>query len=212
MLTEAAYFGWNRLAHADGCDLPVWEASVRIDEGAHPLPYREDLQHSCPNDHCDHAGLFTRVTVRLLCRACHTVHLTSGEDPAQQQTTTAAYGYGEPPAPVAGLYLYPGPALLYGEGPGRTGWDDQPLQWLVTTAPVAGQLQREDCVGRISRWTNAAHQTRFRADALQTPLPGRLTAEHGMNFARRTSDLASIDEAAAWIAAALTHNTLEVHV
>lgn len=211
MLIDETYFGWDQLTHTSDCDRPAWEVGIRRETGAHPLSHRADLQHSCIN--CDHANLFTRVTVRLVCRACRTVHLVSGEDPTHNPTTTAAYGYGEPPALVAGLCLYPGHAFLHGEGPGRSGWDDQPIEWLVTAAPAAGQLRREDCVGRISRWTNAAHQTRFRADAVQAPLPGRLTAaEYGLHFARRASDLNSIDEAAAYIAAALTHNTVEVHV
>ncbi|MGW0566132.1 hypothetical protein [Streptomyces tauricus] len=213
MLIEETYFGWDQFSHADGCTSPMWEAAARREQGAHPLSHRPELQHGCPNPHCDHATLFTRVTVRLICRGCDAVHLVSGEDATQQQTTTRAYGYGQAPCELAGLYLYPGRSFLYGEGPGRSGWDDQPIAWLVTAAPVTGQLQREDCVGRISRWTNAAHQTQWRADAVQTPLPGRLTAaEHGMAFARRASDLTSIDEAAAYIAATLTHNTLEVHV
>lgn len=213
MLIDDTYFGWDLLAHAADCDRPAWEAAIRRDQGAHPLAHREDLQHSCTNPNCDHKNLFTRITVRLICGTCHTVHLLGGEDPTQQQTTTAAYGYGEPPARMAGLCLYPGQSLLDGEGPGRSGWDDQPLEWLVTAGPTAGPLTREDCVGRISRWSNAARQTRWRADALQIPLPGRLTAdEHGMAFARRASDLNSIAEAAAWIAAAHTDTLLEVHV
>lgn len=213
MLIEETYFGWTQFAHADGCTNPAWEPAVRREQGAHPLPDLPELRHECPNPHCDHTTLFTRITIRLICHGCGVVHLTSGEDAAQQQTTTAAYGYGQPPRELAGLYLHPGRAFHYGEGPGRTGWDDQPTEWLATTTPITGQLRREDCVGRISRWTNAARKTRWRADAVQAPLPGRLTAdEHGMNFARRASDLTSIDEAATWIAAALTHNTVEVHV
>ncbi|WP_314411427.1 hypothetical protein [Streptomyces sp. DSM 40484] len=217
MTIDDTYFGWNALAHTPDCTTPgpaSWEVQTRLDEGVHPLSHREDLQHSCPNLNCSHDNGFPRVTVRLVCRSCHTVHLISGENPTQDHTTTAAHGYGEPPARMAGLYLYPGRAFLYGEGPGTSGWDDQPLQWLVTRdLPADGLLVREDCVGRISRWTTAAHQQRWRADAVQTPLPGRLTAaEHGMAFARRESDFTSIDEAAAFIAAALTHNTVEVHV
>lgn len=198
------YFRWNPLTHTIDCAAPAWDIDVRRDEGAHPLPHREDLQHACTNGNCGHASTFTRVTVRVICRSCGTAHLISGEDLGQVCTTTEAIGYGQPPRQLAGLYLWPSAPVLYGEGPGRSGYDDQPRSYLATTRLVE-RLTPEDCVGAIGRHPTARSKELWWARAVPIPLPGRLAAaEPCLNFARRASELPSLDVAAAWIAAAQT--------
>ncbi len=195
---EETYFGWQDLPHSIVCAQPVWEIDVRRDTGAHPLPHREDLQHDCPNPHCDHAGTFPRVTVRLICRSCDTVHLISGEDLGSTGIcTTQTIGYGARPRQMAGLYLWPGPL----------GAGYQVYEYLVSARPV-GRLRPKDCVGQIGQHPTARGPQLWWARAIRTqpPVPGRL------DWQRRTSEQPSLDAAAEWIAAALTHTTLEVHV
>ncbi|WP_326729025.1 hypothetical protein [Streptomyces phaeochromogenes] len=193
------YFGWQPLTHTNDCDRPAWEIDVRRDEGAHPLPHREDMRHSCTNDDCDHNNLFSRVTVRVICRSCHTAHVISGEELGQSCTTTEALGYGEPPRHVAGLYLWPSEPVLFGYGPGKSGHDDQPRSYLATTHLV-DRLQPEHCVGVIGRHHTARHALRWWAGAIrqEARVPGRL------DWQRRTTDLTSVAAAAEWIATAQT--------
>lgn len=197
------YLGWDQLTHGINCAAPAWDIDVRREEGAHPLSHRQDLQHSCSNENCSHHNLFTRVTVRVICRSCTTAHLISGEDLTQERTTTEAIGYGQPPRRMAGLYLWPSEPVLFGYGPGTSGHDDQPRSYLAT-AHLVERVTPQDCVGVIGRHPTARSRELWWASAISIPLPGRLTAEYGLNWARRASELPSLDAAAEWIAAAQT--------
>lgn len=203
-MIEHTYFGWNQLTHTDTCADPSWDIDVRHDLGIRPLADGTVL-HGCPDQHCGHQGALDRVTVRAICRSCDTAHLITGEALTRTITTTAALGYGQTPREVAGLYLWPSRPVLYGYGPSRSGLDDQPHEYLVTTTLV-DRLTPGDCVGAIGWHSNAARQARWWAGAIQTPPLRRLQAEPGeyrLTWARRTTDHTTVDQAAAWIANAI---------
>jgi hypothetical protein len=120
-------------------------------------------------------------------------------------TTTAALGYGQAPRQTAGLYLWPGRPVLYGWGPGRSGLDDQPHEYLVTTT-LDDRLTPAMCVGAIGRHRTAGGHPRWWAGAVQVPPPVRVVppaGEYRLTWAHRTNDHTTVDAAAAWIAAAI---------
>ncbi|MBE4790968.1 hypothetical protein [Streptomyces caniscabiei] len=201
-MIEHTYFGWNQLTHTDNCTDPAWTIDVRHDLGIRPLA-NGTILHGCPDQHCAHEGGLDRVTVRAVCRSCRTAHLITGEALTRTTTTTDAIGYGQPPREIAGLYLWPSRPVLHGHGPGRSGLDDQPHEYLVTTTPV-DRLTPDDCIGAIGWHFNAARQNRWWAGAIQTPPPPRIKSQPGeycLAWARRSSDHTTVDQAAAWIAA-----------
>jgi hypothetical protein len=201
-MIENAYFGWNELTHTEDCPAPAWGIDVRHDLGIRPTSDTA-VRHGCPDQHCGHEGGLDRVTVRVICRACDTAHLITGESLTRTTTDTAALGYGQPPTEKAGLYLWPGRPVLHGYGPGRSGLDDKPHEYLVTTSIPADRLTPEDCVGAIGRHRTAGGRLRWWAGAIPTPPPPRLRREPGeyrLAWARRSSDNRTIDQAAVWIA------------
>ncbi|WP_405960558.1 hypothetical protein OG235_24500 [Streptomyces sp. NBC_00024] len=203
-MIENTYFGWGQLPHTTTCTSPAWDVDVRHDLGTRPLTAAE-LTHHCPDEHCAHTGAFDRVTVRVICRSCGTAHVITGEALARTVTTTQALGYGQAPRQIAGLYLWPGRPVLHGYGPGRSGLDDQPYEYLVTTTLV-DRLTPGDCVGAIGRHRTAGGHPRWWAGAIPTPPPLRVLPEPGeyrLAWAHRTSDHTSPDEAATWIHGAL---------
>ncbi|GGU11350.1 hypothetical protein [Streptomyces lateritius] len=107
----AAHLEWHPFAHRPDCAKPVWEVDHQVVSDK-LRTRRGGPEHTCPNEECGHHDRHDRITVRLLCRACDTVHLISGEEHTTRTTTTARIGYGQPPKRVAGLWLYPGPPLL----------------------------------------------------------------------------------------------------
>ena len=202
-MIEETYFGWARLTHTEGCDAPSWEIDVRHDAGIRPLTQSTAVIHQCPDENCGHSSSFDRVTVRIVCRSCTTVHLITGEGLGRATTSTEALGYGQPPRRLDGLYLWPSPPVLYGYGPGRSGLDDQPREYLVTTT-LADRLTPGMCVGAIGRHFNAAHKPLWWAGAIQTPPPTRLTGQvHRLAWKHRTNEHTSVEAAAAWIATAI---------
>ncbi|MGW0821782.1 hypothetical protein [Streptomyces sp. NPDC002845] len=205
MLIEEAYFGWDQLTHTTTCTSPTagWEIDVRHDTGAHPLGQPGTTRHGCPLEDCGHGDTFDRVTVRAICRSCGTAHLITGAGLTRQTTTTEAIGYGQPPRKVAGLYLWPSRPVLYGWGPGKSGQDDKPHEYLATTELV-DCLTPEDCVGAIGRHRTDRGALRWWAAASPVPPPPRLAGQvHRLAWGRRTTDHTSPEQAAAWIAAAI---------
>ncbi|MBP5922134.1 MULTISPECIES: hypothetical protein [Streptomyces] len=203
-MIEHTYFGWNRLTHTTTCTSPTWDIDVRHDPGTRPLVL-PDVAHQCPDNHCAHKGEFDRVTVRVICRSCDTAHVITGEALTRVTTTTDALGYGQPPRQMAGLYLWPSRPVLHGHGPGPSGQDDQPFEYLVTTTLV-DRLTPDDCVGVISRHRTAGGHSRWWAGAVSTPPPLRVLPEPGeyrLAWAHRSSDHTTVDQAAAWIAATI---------
>lgn len=199
-LIEDTYFGWNDVTHALDCERPSWDIDVRHDTGRHFTSQAGTEQHTCPNEDCAHADVFDRVTVRIICRSCHTAHMISGEGLGTTCTTTEALGYGQPPRKTAGIYLWPSAPVLYGYGPGRSGHDDQPHAWLATAEP-AERLKTEHCIGAIGRHRTARGALRWWAGALPAmpPVPG-----HGrLVWDRKVSGFTSVSAAARWIAAAV---------
>lgn len=152
-MIEHTYFGWTQLSHTESCATPTWDIDVRHDTGIRPHADRA-VTHGCPDQHCTHDSDFGRVTVRVICRGCDTAHVITGESLARTVTTTDALGYGQAPRQIAGLYLWPGRPVLHGWGPGASGLDDQPHEYLVTTALV-DRLTPGDCVGAIGRHRTA---------------------------------------------------------
>jgi hypothetical protein len=201
---EHTYFGWNQLTHTETCTSPSWDIDVRHDPGVRPLSDNE-VTHGCPDQRCTHTGALDRVTIRVICRSCDTAHLITGEALTRATTTTAALGYGQAPRQTAGLYLWPGRPILHGHGPGRSGLDDQPYEYLVTTA-LLDRLTPEACVGAIGRHFNAAHKPLWWAAAIQTSPPLRVlppAGDYRLAWKRRTNEHTSADQAAAWIAATI---------
>ncbi|MDX3204280.1 hypothetical protein [Streptomyces scabiei] len=201
-MIENAYFGWNELTHTEHCPAPAWGIDVRHDLGIRPTSDTA-VRHGCPDQHCAHEGGLDRVTVRVICRSCDTAHLITGESLTRTTTDTAALGYGQPPTEMAGLYLWPGRPVLHGWGPGPSGLDDKPHEYLVTASIPADRLTPEDCVGALGRHRTAGGHLRWWAGAIPTPPPPRLRREPGeyrLAWARRSSDNRTIDQAAAWIA------------
>lgn len=203
-MIEHTYFGWNQLTHTTTCASPSWDIDVRHDLGIRPLADGTIL-HGCPDQNCGHEGALDRVTVRVICRSCDTAHVITGESLTCTVTTTQSLGYGQAPREVAGLYLWPGRPVLHGWGPGRSGLDDQPYEYLVT-ATLVDRLTPDDCVGAIGRHRTAGGKPRWWAGAVQTPPPPRIHREPGeyrLAWARRASDHTTVDQAAAWIATAI---------
>lgn len=207
-MIETTYFGWAQPTHAQGCTDPNdsgWNVTERYDTGAHPPTHSTTATHACTlgPEHCSHNGEFPRLTLRLVCRAgCGAAHIFTGQYPTHEPTATGALGYGQPPRQVAGLYLWPGAIPLYNE---PTATDPQPTTYLVTRDLVP-QLTPAACIGRIGRYFDSVGTYWWRADVGQVPLPGRLTAAevgHSLSFARRETDLPSVEAAAAWIATAI---------
>jgi hypothetical protein len=201
---ETAYFGWSQLTHTDPCPAPSWDIDVRHDAGIRPHADRA-VTHGCPDQHCTHDSDFGRVTVRVICRGCDTAHVITGESLTRTTTVTAALGYGQAPRQIAGLYLWPGRPVLHGWGPGPSGLDDQPHEYLVTTA-LTDRLTPGDCVGAIGRHRTAGGHPRWWAGAVQVPPPLRVVppdGEYRLTWSHRTSDHTSPETAAAWIAAAI---------
>ncbi|MEI5522485.1 hypothetical protein WB388_17940 [Streptomyces brasiliscabiei] len=200
-MIENAYFGWDELTHTTSCPSPRWDVDVRHDLGIRPVADGA-VRHGCSDQNCGHEGGLDRVTVRVICRSCDTAHVITGESLTRTVTTTDALGYGQRPVQVAGLYLWPGRPVLHGYGPGPSGLDDKPHEYLVTTA-LLDRLTPEDCVGAIGRHRTAGGHLRWWAGAIVTPPPPRIRRQPGeyrLAWARRTSDNRTVDQAAAWIA------------
>ncbi|WP_190040364.1 hypothetical protein, partial [Streptomyces fructofermentans] len=173
-LIEDLYLGWEQLPHTATCERPAWDIDVRHDEGAHPLSHRADLQHDCST--CDHGPTFPRVTVRVICRSCQTVHLITGEGLGRSCTTTEVLGYGQAPSQVSGVWLWPGQPSTPGSDPGS---------FLVTRDRVS-RVTRASVAGLITGYWDSEGRTRWIAGAdLDDDGTHRV---HSLSFTHRAAD------------------------
>ncbi|MFJ4787642.1 hypothetical protein [Streptomyces sp. NPDC088794] len=196
------YLGWEPFTHAEECERPAWQPELRIDQGLRGRLLDRDLAHECPNEECDHASVFRRFTVRLICRGCRAVHIVTGEDVGITRSTTPAYGYGQDAREVNGLWLWPGEQT-------RPGRDEEPRDWLVTRTP-SPPLTPADVAGTIDRYRTSGQHKRWRARAI--PDPAGPYGESQLRWARHRSEHLSVDHAADWIHAQYEPKTVEVAV
>ncbi|MET7475116.1 hypothetical protein ABZT17_12250 [Streptomyces sp. NPDC005648] len=198
-LIETVYFGWNPLAHAEGCTTPVWDdAEVLHSEGIRP-GITGDEHHTCPNGICTHADAFGRVHLRLLCRTCHTVHTLSGESLTQAISHTSATGWGQPPRQIGELWLWPGRPVIAG---------GEPHQYLVTRQPYS--VTTETLYGIITRYRDADGTPRWLAGAV--PDEDGAHQISTLRWRHSSHGLAELEDAAAWITDAETVRTVAVAV
>lgn len=200
-LVQDLYLDWLSFPHRRGCPTPAWEPQLRMDHGRRGrLTGTEEQIHACTAEECLHANKFRRFTVRLVCRTCTAVHTISGEDVGINRTTTAAYGYGNPPREAEGLWLWPGSQGIHG---------GDPQDWLVTRTPAEPVLAAH-LAGTIASYLTAGHHTRWKACAIADP-----EGPHGgdqLRWARCQRELHSVDQAAAWLADQYKPQTVEVAV
>ncbi|WP_330349626.1 hypothetical protein [Streptomyces sp. NBC_00582] len=186
LITEV-YFGWKPLAHGPGCPNPVWDdVQVLHSEGIRPGSYGAD-HHACTHPDCGHANTFDRVQLRLLCRDCQTVTTISGESLAQVISHPAATGWGQPPAELAGVWLWPGrPAIEGGE----------PHQYVVTRQAQA--VTPDLLYGIITAYRDSEGNRRW--------IAGAIPDKHGahqistLRWRHSSNGLTDLAAAAAWIA------------
>lgn len=186
-LIETVYFGWNPLAHAEGCTNPVWDdAQVLHSEGVRP-GIAGDEHHACANGICSHADTFTRVQLRLLCTTCGTVHTISGESLIQVISHTSATGWGQPPIQMGEVWLWPGRPTIAG---------GQPRQYLVTRQ--AATVTPDTLYGLITGYRDADQTPRWIAAAV--PDEQGAHQVHSLRWRHASRGLAALEDAAAWIA------------
>ncbi|MFJ2589700.1 hypothetical protein [Streptomyces sp. NPDC087538] len=186
----SAHLDWNPFRHQPDCAKPVWEVGQRAEPDILRVR-RGGPEHACPNEECGHRDHYDRVTVRVLCRSCGTVHLISGEEYTTRTTTTASTGYGQPPKRVAGLWLYPGPPLL--------DWGDAgPGAYLCSREKVT-RLSEDDIVGAVVEGRGKRGATVWHAVA------GPEFRSGYVRWAKRSGEkpFASTTAAAKWVAAQL---------
>ncbi|MCI3277562.1 hypothetical protein [Streptomyces cylindrosporus] len=196
------YLGWTDINHGQDCPLPVWEPQLCVDQGLRGRLLVQDQVHGCQAEECDHANVFSRFTIRLVCRSCTTVHLIHGEEVAMTTTTTPAYGYGQAARELEGLWLWPGERLAAGRV-------EAPREYLVTRTPNI-PTRAADVAGTISQYPNSQYRKRWQASAISDP-----TGPYGddqLRWARRRNELDTVDEAAAWISAQYQPQIVEVAV
>lgn len=186
-LIEEVYFGWKPLVHGPGCPNPVWDdAQVLHSEGVRPGTYGAD-HHTCTHPDCGHRDTFERVQLRLLCRDCKTVTTISGESLVQVISHTAATGWGQPPTPLAGVWLWPGrPAIPGG----------QPHQYLVTQQAQA--LTHDLLYGIITGYHDSNGHPLWIAAAVPDQAGAHQVST--LRWRHSSNGLTTLDEAAAWIA------------
>lgn len=186
-LIEEVYFGWKPLVHGPGCPAPVWDdAQVLHSEGVRPGTYGAD-HHACTHPDCGHRDTFERVQLRLLCRDCGTVTTISGESLVQVISHTAATGWGQPPTPLAGVWLWPGrPAIPGG----------QPHQYLVTRQAQA--LTPDLLYGIITSSFDSNGNPRWIAAAVPDQAGAHQVST--LRWQYSSNGLTTLDQAAAWIA------------
>lgn len=185
-LIEAQYFGWQPLAHTLTCPNPVWDtAELRRDEGIRTVP-SDPRPHDCTHADCGHALSFRRMQIRLLCRACDTVHIIRGESHGQIATTTAATGWGQAPTQVDGVWLWPGRPDIPG---------GQPYDYLVTRTPAP--ITPDTVYGLITKYRDSEGAPRWIAGA--KPDPDGAHHVSSLRFRHRSAGLHTLADAAAWI-------------
>ncbi|MFJ4322207.1 hypothetical protein ACIP3A_03675 [Streptomyces tricolor] len=186
-LITDTYFGWDPLTHTATCPNPTWDAAeVRRTEGIRPGSTAAE-HHTCTHAICTHADTFGRVELRLLCRDCDTVYVISGEALTEVCTHTSLTGWGQSPARVGEVWLWPGrPSIPGGE----------PHQYLVTRQ--AATVTRESLYGLITRYRDAAGTPLWIAGAVPDPDGAHQVSTLRWRYASR--GLVTLEEAAAWVA------------
>jgi hypothetical protein len=191
-LIESLYLGWSRLDHPADCPRPTWDVvEILHDEGGRIVQTGAE-HHACANDTCSHADSFGRVRLRLLCRDCGSVRTITGEGLTQVCTHISLTGWGQAPRRVGGVWLWPGQP----PAPGR-----EPHDYLVTREQVDA-VTTESLYGIITRYRDAEGTPRWIAGAL--PDPDGAHQVHSLRWRHRSTGLADLDAAAAWIAGAET--------
>ncbi|MEV7953687.1 hypothetical protein ACIO6T_41255 [Streptomyces sp. NPDC087532] len=198
---QSTYLGWEQPLHRTGCKRPVWDIDVRREDGAYRYHGHSEprLAHSCPEECCDHANSFTRVTVRIVCRSCGVAELVTGEhttDTGHSITSTTQLGYGLAPRKVAGLFLWAGEPYLT---VGRAG-SDEPHDFLVTATRV-DRVTQGAVVGQITQWHGKRGGVIWTASALPDP---HGPYGHGLGrirWNRVQEGFKTVAAAAKWIAA-----------
>ncbi|MFJ3794987.1 hypothetical protein ACIPSJ_01725 [Streptomyces sp. NPDC090088] len=186
-LIETTYFGWNALAHAAGCQTPVWDdAEVLREEGIRPLAGSTE-PHGCANGDCTHATTFDRLRLRLLCRDCDTVHTISAESLGQALTHTSATGWGQRPRQIGEVWLWPGRPVVPG---------GEPTQYLVTRQ--AATVTEATLYGITSRYRDASGTPLWIAAAV--PDPDGAHQVSTLRWRYSSNGLAELEDAAAFIA------------
>ncbi|MFJ8006168.1 hypothetical protein [Streptomyces fagopyri] len=201
-LVRDLYLGWTPFAHEASCTDPVWEPEARMEQGLRGRLNVDDQAHGCVALDCEHTNVYPRYVVRLVCMGCGAVHLIRGEDVGKEHLTTADVGFGQPAREVAGVWLWPGAPTL-------PGVDDEARDWLITRTP-ARPRHAFDIAGTIGRHRTAGGLLRWQASAVADP-----TGPYGddqLRWARRQSDLRSVDIAAEWIATQYAPQKVEVAV
>lgn len=190
-LIESLYLTPQPYTHTVGCPDPTWDVvDVLRDEGARPLATGAE-RHACSNDICSHADTFRRVRLRLLCHDCGTVYTITGEGLTEACSHTSLTGWGQRPTQVGGVWLWPGKPLVPG---------GQPQDYLVTRQPEA--VTQATLYGIITGYREASHAHRWIAGAL--PDTDGAHQVHSLRWQYTRNGLATLDEAAAWIAAVET--------
>ncbi|MEU9535855.1 hypothetical protein AB0D00_26550 [Streptomyces sp. NPDC048213] len=193
----AAHLEWQPLTHGRDCAKPVWEVDQQTMFGALRSRY-EGREHSCPNEECGHGDRYDRITVRVLCRSCGTVHLINGEEQHIVTTTTVRTGYGQPPKKVAGLWLYPGPPLLHLRD------YDSPGAYLCSREKV-DRLSEKDIVGSITEGRGKRGRTVWHAAIGPNFYPPSRGLSGYAVWAKNTGEkpFTSVTGAAKWVVAEL---------
>ncbi|MFM9542273.1 hypothetical protein [Streptomyces turgidiscabies] len=191
LITES-YFGWNPLAHATGCTTPVWDhADIRHVDAIRTTP-ADTCPHGCTHPDCTHGDTFTRVQLRLLCRDCGTVTTISGESLTQAISHTSVTGWGQPPTPLAGVWLWPGRA----PAPGHP-----PYEYLVTRD--SSRIPTPDTLyGIITGYRDADQVQRWIAAAV--PDPDGAHQISTLRWRHSSNGLTALTDAATWITTAET--------
>ncbi|MFE3855227.1 hypothetical protein ACFXPN_29350 [Streptomyces griseorubiginosus] len=188
-LIETVYFGWNPLAHAEGCTNPVWDdAQTMHSEGIRPCA-GSDQPHGCvKGDDCTHRDTFDRVQLRLLCTTCGIVHTLSGESLVHVISHTSATGWGQPPIQMGEVWLWPGRRSATAAS--------EPHQFLVTRQ--AATVTRETLYGIITSYLDSEYKPRWIAAAV----PDEAGAHHvsSLRWRHASRGQAALEDAAAWIA------------
>ncbi|MFI9311240.1 hypothetical protein [Streptomyces triculaminicus] len=191
----AAHLDWQPFRHRSDCTKPVWEVDQQRESDAR-RPRRDGPEHECPNGECGHGAHYDRITVRVLCRSCGTVHLISGEEHTSRTTTTARTGYGQAPKKVGGLWLYPGPPLL------DLREYTSPGAYLCSQEKV-DRLSEDDIVGVVSEGRGKRGGTVWYAAVGPDFKPGALGLPGFAIWAKNSGDkpFTTVAAAAKWVKA-----------
>lgn len=125
---DALYFEyWSVAEHLEGCSrrgTDVWEVTR----------YRWELRYSVDK---------TEVTLRMACHECGVAHFERADADLSVETSSASeIGYASKPEKVAGVWLWPGPRIWYGDERG-------PACYLIT-ATRERPRKPADVLGKVA--------------------------------------------------------------